>query len=52
VVNIVNQHSSKINALEMSKINAEEIKLGNVQLFNASKLPPTIIQELPLMNLN
>ena len=52
MVNIVNQHSSKINALEMNKINADEVKLGNIQLFNASRLPPSIIQELPLINVN
>ena len=36
----------------MNKINLEEVKLGNLELINASKMAPNIVQELPLLKNN
>jgi len=50
VVNIVNQHSNKINSVEMNKITIDEVRQANVQIMNASKLSPTLVKDLPVVS--
>jgi hypothetical protein len=47
VVSLVNQHSQKINLLEMEKMNIERVKAGNEKLLQANKLTQIILSTLP-----
>ena len=48
VVQLVNQHSQRINTLEIDKIASEDVRKGNVTLTNSSKLNPVFGKEIAL----
>ena len=48
VVQLVNQHSQRINTLEIDKIASEDVRKGNVALTNSSKLNPVFGKEIAL----
>lgn len=50
VVQLVNQHSQRINALEIDKITTEEVRKGNLSLVTAAKLNPSLAKEIPVQN--
>ena len=50
VVQLVNQHSQRINTLEIDKIACEDVRKGNVTLANSSKLNPVFGKEIALEN--
>ena len=50
VVQLVNQHSQRINTLEIDKIASEDVRKGNVALINSSKLNPVFGKEIALEN--
>lgn len=52
VVQIVNQHSQRINAVELDKAGIEDLRKGNISVLNAGKLNPALIKELSVQNPN
>jgi len=44
VVQLVNQHSQRINALEMDKMTIDEVRKGHIDIVNSSKLSPSLIK--------
>jgi hypothetical protein len=50
VVVLVNQHSQKINQMEMDKVNVERIRVGNEKMVEASRLPPNVMATLPTLS--
>ena len=45
---MVNQHSQRINVLEIDKIGVEDVKKGNLELVNSAKLSPVFGKEIAL----
>lgn len=52
VVQIVNQHSQRINAVELDKAAIEDLRRGNISVLNAGKLNPALTKELSVQNPN
>jgi hypothetical protein len=48
VVQLVNQHSQRINVLEIDKIASEDVRKGNAELVTAAKLSPIFAKEISL----
>lgn len=46
VVQLVNHHSQRLNALELEKITTEEVRKGNVTLIDSAKLNPVLAKEI------
>lgn len=44
---LVNQHSQRINQLEIEKITIDRVKNGNEKLIEANHLPQSILNTLP-----
>ena len=51
VVQIVNQHSRRINTLEIDKLSKEDIRKAHSDFATAAKLSPTVSKELHLESL-
>lgn len=49
VVSLVNQHTQRINQLEVEKISAQRVTTGNEKLLESTKLPQAILNSLPSM---
>lgn len=52
VVQLVNQHSQRINVLELDKMPTEEVRKGNVTLVNSAKLNPALAKEIAVNNIS
>lgn len=52
VVTMVNQHSQRINVLEIDKIGVEDVKKGNLELVDSAKLSPVFGKEIALQTVN
>lgn len=50
VVQLVNQHSQRINALEIDKIAIEDVRKANTEWVGAAKLSPVFGKEIALQN--
>ena len=50
VVNLVNQHSQRLNQLEMDKITIERVKNGTEKVAESFKLPQAILNKLPTID--
>lgn len=50
VVQLVNQHSQRINAVELDKANTDELRTLNLALLNAGKLNPALAKEIAVNN--
>jgi hypothetical protein len=47
VVSLVNQHSQRINQLEMEKMPIDRLKAGTEKLIEANKLSQVVLNTLP-----
>lgn len=47
VVGLVNQHSQRINQLELDKMPIDRLKAGTERLIDANKLSQTVLNTLP-----
>ena len=47
---LVNQHSQRINALEIDKIAIEDVRKGNAEWVGAAKLSPVFGKDIALQN--
>ena len=50
VVQLVNQHSQRINAIELDKLNSDELRKHNQNLLNAGRLNPALAKEIAVQN--
>jgi hypothetical protein len=50
VVQLVNQHSQRINAIELDKLNTDDLRKHNQTLLNAGKLNPALAKEVSVQN--
>jgi hypothetical protein len=50
VVQLVNQHSQRINAIELDKLNSDDLRKHNHTLLNAGKINPALAKELAVQN--
>lgn len=48
VVQLVNHHSQRINALEIDKMAIESVRIANSEYYAATKIPPMLAKELTL----
>lgn len=39
---LVNQHSQRINAIEIDKANTEDLRKGNINIINSGKINPAL----------
>jgi hypothetical protein len=52
VVQLVNQHSQRINSLEIDKITTEEVRKANVSFITAAKINPALAKEISAQSVN
>ena len=50
MVQLVNPHSHRINALELDKTNHEDLRKGNALMVNAAKINPALAKEIAVDN--
>jgi hypothetical protein len=50
VVQLVNQHSQRINAVELDKANTDDLRKHNISLLQAGKINPVFAKELAVQN--